>query len=140
MPVAPTYPGVYIQEDQSPVHTITPVDTATTAFVGRALRGPVNEPTICNSFGDFIQIFGGLWLDNNLGYAVSDFFLNGGSKAIVVRVYNPDTQPADDAAKAAAGKATLVVDTLKLRAKSPGAWGNKLAARITYPDPTICLI
>ncbi|MGE5139742.1 MAG: phage tail sheath C-terminal domain-containing protein, partial [Rudaea sp.] len=128
----------YIQEEQSPVHTITPVDTATTAFIGSAKRGPVNEPTICNSFGDFDQIFGGLWLDSNLGYAVSDFFLNGGSKAIIVRVYNPaDPQPTTDDAIAAAGKATLPIGGLNLRAKSPGIWGTKLAARITYPDEKI---
>lgn len=44
MPVAPqvTYPGVYIQEVPSDVRTITPVDTATTAFVGSALRGTPN--------------------------------------------------------------------------------------------------
>jgi ABC-type transport system substrate-binding protein len=39
MPVAPqvSYPGVYIQEVPSEVRTIVPVETATTAFVGRAL-------------------------------------------------------------------------------------------------------
>ena len=66
MPVTPTYPGVYIQEEQSPVHAIMPVDTATTAFVGCAKRGPVNEPIICTSYADFERIFGGLWLDNSL--------------------------------------------------------------------------
>jgi uncharacterized protein len=72
MPVAPpvSYPGVYIQEVPSDVRTIVPVDTATTAFVGRALRGPVNEPIVINSWADFESIFGGLWLDNMLGYAV----------------------------------------------------------------------
>ncbi len=130
MPVSPTYPGVYIQEDQSPVHTITPVPTATTAFIGRAKRGRVNDPVVCNSFADFDQIFGGLWLDNNLGYAVNDFFLNGGSQAVIVRAYNPDDPKNPDS-----GKATLTVDTLTLRAKSPGTWGNNLTARVTYPDP-----
>ena len=52
MPVAPhvTYPGVYIQEVPSNVRTITPVDTATTAFIGQALKGPVDEPVVINSF------------------------------------------------------------------------------------------
>jgi phage tail sheath protein FI len=44
MPVTPTYPGVYIEEVPSEVRTITGVATSITAFIGRALRGPVNEP------------------------------------------------------------------------------------------------
>ena len=36
MPVAPTFPGVYIEEIPSGVRTITGVATAITAFIGRA--------------------------------------------------------------------------------------------------------
>ncbi len=86
-----TYPGVYIQEVASDVRTITPVDTATTGFIGRAKRGPVDRPVVCNGYADFDRIFGGLWLDSSLGYAVNDFFLNGGSKAVVVRLFHEDT-------------------------------------------------
>ena len=91
MPVAPavSYPGVYIQEVVSEVRTITPVETATTAFIGRALRGPKDEPIVVNSYADFGRIFGGLWLESSLGYAVNRFFLNGGSKAVIVRLYHP---------------------------------------------------
>ncbi|MFN2183316.1 MAG: phage tail sheath family protein [Anaerolineae bacterium] len=133
MPVAPqvTYPGVYIQEVPSDVRTIVPVDTATTAFIGRALRGPVNEPVICNGFADFQRIFGGLWLKSSLGYAVKQFFLNGGSKAVVVRLYCPSGPAAAkavlEAAKTAAApdQATgaMVKDAAKKEAgnyKEPG--------------------
>jgi len=89
MPVAPpvSYPGVYIQEVPSDVRTIVPVDTATTAFVGRALRGPVDTQTVINSYADFETIFGGLWLQSAMSYVVRDFYVNGGSKAVIVRVY-----------------------------------------------------
>jgi len=90
MPVTPTYPGVYIQEIPSGVRTIVGVATSVTAFVGRALRGPVNEPTTINNFGDYERIFGGLWSESTMSYAIRDFFLNGGSQAIVVRLYKPD--------------------------------------------------
>jgi hypothetical protein len=95
MLVAPrvTYPGVYIQEVPSDVRTIIGVDTATTAFVGRAKRGPVNKPVVVNSYADFERIFGGLWLQSTLGYAVSDFFLNGGSKAVIVRLFKNSAPP-----------------------------------------------
>ncbi|RME01414.1 MAG: phage tail sheath family protein, partial [Bacteroidetes bacterium] len=75
MPVRPTYPGVYIEEVPSGVRTITGVATSITAFIGRALRGPVDEPTIINNFGDFERKFGGLWVDGPMSYAVRDFFI-----------------------------------------------------------------
>ena len=78
MPTSPTYPGVYIEEIPSGVRTITGVATSIAAFIGRALRGPTNEPITINSFGDFERIFGGLWGGSSLGFAVRDFYLNGG--------------------------------------------------------------
>jgi phage tail sheath protein FI len=86
--VTPTYPGVYIEEIPSGVRTITSIATSITAFIGRALRGPVNEPVLINNYGDFERIFGGLWVDSTLGYAVRDFYLNGGSQAVIVRLFN----------------------------------------------------
>ena len=54
MPVTPplSYPGVYIQELPSGVRTIVGVPTSITAFLGRAPRGPVNEPVTVTNFGD----------------------------------------------------------------------------------------
>src|SRR5919108_5228872 len=100
MPVTPTYPGVYIEEIPSGVRTITGVATSITAFVGQALRGPVDEAVTINSYGDFERIFGGLWADSSLGFAVRDFYLNGGSQAIIVRLFNPVF--ADEVARQAA--------------------------------------
>ncbi|HKR58535.1 MAG TPA: hypothetical protein VJS64_02280, partial [Pyrinomonadaceae bacterium] len=126
MPSILTYPGVYIEEIPSGVRTITGVATSITAFIGRALRGPTDEPVTINSFADFERIFGGLWVDSTLGYAVRDFYLNGGSQAIIVRLYRPET---DGGAKPA--KATLSKDGVRLEASSPGAWGNQLRFRST---------
>jgi phage tail sheath protein FI len=89
MSVSPTYPGVYVVEVPNGVRTITGVATSITAFVGRARRGPVNTPVTVNGFADFESTFGGLWLGSSLGYAVRDFFLNGGSQADIVRLFNP---------------------------------------------------
>jgi uncharacterized protein len=124
MPAALTYPGVYIEEIPSGVHTITGVATSIAAFIGRALRGPVNEPVTINGFGDFERIFGGLWAGVSLGFAVRDFFANGGSQAIVVRLNHPeDGKPST---------AKLVIDTLTLDAASPGSWGNHLRTRVDH--------
>jgi Bacteriophage tail sheath protein len=119
-----TFPGVYIEEVPSGVRPITGVATSITAFVGRALRGPVDEAIVITSYGDFERIYGGLWLDSNLGYAVQDFYRNGGSTAIIVRVHKTK---ANDTASMTLGSGNRAVG---LQAASPGAWGSKLSASI----------
>ena len=86
MPTVLNYPGVYIEELPSGVRTITGVPTSITAFVGRAWRGPLDEPVKVNSYADYERMFGGLWVGSSMSYAVQQFFSNGGSQAIVVRV------------------------------------------------------
>src|SRR5258705_2707695 len=87
MPAALTYPVVYIEEIPSGVRTIIGVATSITAFIGRALRGPTDDAVTINSYADFERKFGGLWVDSSLGFAVRDFYLNGGSQAIIVRLF-----------------------------------------------------
>ena len=146
-----SYPGVYVQEIPSDVRTINPVDTATTAFVGRALRGPTNEPIVIHNFGDFQNVFGGLWLKSTLGYTVSDFFLNGGRKAVIIRVYTSSESdgPTPSACTVstrsdqlpAHSKATITIPGanggIELEARDPGAWSNQLRVRIEKEDPEI---
>ena len=129
MPVTPTFPGVYIEEVPSAVRTIIGVATSITAFVGRAQRGPVNEPIRIQSLAEFERTFGGLWVESALSYAVQHFFLNGGSDALIVRVARSgDATPTNNAAAATFNGAAL--SSLPLEASSPGAWGNQLRARI----------
>ena len=86
----PSYPGVYIEEIPGGVPTISGVATSVTAFIGSALSGPFDEPVAIGRFADFEQIFGGLWIESSLGFAVRDFFLNGGNQGIIVRVHPAD--------------------------------------------------
>ena len=65
---------------------VTGVATSITAFIGTALHGPTDAPGSVNSFIDFERLYGGLWAQSTLGYAVRQFFLNGGSQALIVRV------------------------------------------------------
>lgn len=111
MPAQLTYPGVYVEELPSGVRTITGVATSITAFIGRAERGPIDEPVVINSYGDFERIFGGLWTESRLGYAVRDFYLNGGAQAIIVRVFrDSDSDPTPEARAFASIKATEDAD------------------------------
>jgi len=100
MPVQPTYPGVYIEELPSGVRTITGVATSITAFIGRARRGPVNESVTINNYGDFERIFGELWIESTMSYAVRDFYMNGGKQAIIVRLFRPFYDSEEDKNKA----------------------------------------
>src|SRR5262245_52595200 len=126
MPVTPTYPGVYIEEIPSGVRTITGVATSITAFVGRARRGPVNDPTDIFSFGDFERTFGGLNVNYPLSYTVRDFFLNAGSgsHAIIVRLHRPPDGTQGD------GSSTFAASGLTLKAANPGTWGDRLSIRV----------
>src|SRR5215212_321300 len=137
MPITPSYPGVYIEEIPSGVRTITGVATSITAFVGRAKRGPVNEPVTVNSFGEFERVFGGLWRDSPLSYAVRDFYLNGGSQALIVRLFHPffgtdeDRDQALDAAQDVSGAANTAAG---VQGATAGAVATAARAEADKPD------
>ena len=68
-----------------------PIDAApesTAAFVGRALRGPLNTPVLIHNFGEFRRHFGESWSRSSLGPAVRQFFDHGGINLYIVRVAN----------------------------------------------------
>jgi phage tail sheath protein FI len=131
MSLSLTYPGVYIQELDSDVRTITGVATSITAFLGRALRGPVNEPTRVLSFADYDRIFGGLWADSMMSFSVRHFFLNGGSDALIVRVHNPSAVGEADVAVANLA-AEGGGNPLSVLAANPGEWGNNLRVIVDH--------
>lgn len=111
-------------------------ETSITAFVGRARRGPVDEPVEVFSFVEFERIFGSLWAESALAHSVRDFFRLGGSTAVVVRVHQAAP---NDVASIVFGDGT---SRLTMVASSPGAWGRQLSAVIdddvTDPDdPTL---
>ncbi|HET7203719.1 MAG TPA: hypothetical protein VFI92_10175 [Steroidobacteraceae bacterium] len=117
--------GITVSEAAGPDQPIVRLPTATTGFVGRALRGPVNHPVRVRSFAEFQQVFGGLWQPSMLAYAVEQFFDNGGRDAVVVRVVNGATPatislPCGDA-------------TLTLEARSPGS-REVLRASVDYDN------
>ncbi len=68
-----------------------PIDAcpeSTAAFVGRALRGPLNTPILVNNFAEFRRRFGDVWGRSSLGPAAKQFFEHGGKRLHVVRVAN----------------------------------------------------
>ena len=143
MPVQVSYPGVYIQEVPSGVHTITGVSTSIGAFVDCFARGPVDEAVDILSFGDFQREFGGLNTLSEASYAIQQFFLNGGSEAYVVRVSAGGVPASIDLMDKTAGGAKIVTVTAGTMVggnsvNNPGSWGNHVRLEVDYgtTDPT----
>ncbi|MDJ0870750.1 MAG: phage tail sheath subtilisin-like domain-containing protein [Gammaproteobacteria bacterium] len=136
MPVAPTYPGVYIEEVPSGVRTITGVSTSIAAFVDSFERGPLDTPVRVLGFPDFQREYGGLRKTSPASYGISQFFLNGGQQAYVVRVASGAFATAsvvvrndngDDLFRAFAGQRVGGVSR-----QNPGNWGNAIRLEFDY--------
>ena len=119
-------PGVYVEEYDSGAVPMQGVSTSTAGFIGLAQRGPVvGKPQLVTSFADYKRAFGGYLSEAKFGearflpYAVEQFFINGGSRAYIMRVA---------AEGAAAAKATAGV--LQIKAANPGEWGNKIRVTV----------
>lgn len=139
MPVTPTTPGVYIEEVSSGVRTIVGVSTSVAATLGYFRRGPINTPLQIFNIGDFEREFGEIHPRDEAGYALQQFFLNGGSVAWVVRVAANHTTPltAADATIQTAGGANTLLATAGRRFRGnsvadPGSWGDAIRMTVDF--------
>jgi hypothetical protein len=123
--VTPSNLDPQVDEERGPDQSISRLATARTAFVGRTLRGPVNQSIFIKSFTEFQAIFGGLWQPGMLGYAVEQFFDNGGREALIVRVVN--------GARAATLTLKAGSQALNLQAMRPGT-REFLRASVDYDN------
>lgn len=121
------HPGVYVEEYDSGAVPMQGVSTSTAGFIGLAERGPVvGQPQLVTSFADYKRMYGGYLSEAKYGasrylpYAVEQFFLNGGSRAYIMRV-------AADGSKCAEATA----GALKIVAANAGQWGDKIRVTIT---------
>ena len=115
-------PGVYVEEYDNSPRSIEGVGTSTAGFVGLAEKGPVSgAPQLVTNFKSFKQQFGGFLSEFGYGEyrflanSVEQFFVNGGTRCYVMRVAPKD-------AKCASAEMGI----MKVTAKNPGAWGNKV--------------
>ena len=70
--------------------------TSVTAFVGGASRGPTDTATVVTSWSQFHTVFGSRSTHSHLAFSVHDFFANGGTDAVVVRVGSGPAVTASD--------------------------------------------
>ncbi len=134
-------PGVFVEEVSFRAKSIEGVPTSTTGFVGIAPFGPVqypagpvtSEPRLVTSFPEFERTYGKLDLlliggDQRLPYlahAARAFFLNGGQRLYVSRVFVPtEGDAALGVASVSVPIPTPTASTAAWRARWPGSMGN----------------
>jgi uncharacterized protein len=127
-----TYPGVYIQEVPSSVHTIAGVATSIAAFVGWAPQGPTTQAVLVQSFMDYQRQFGGLDARGLMSYAVAQFFNNGGQQAYIVRlVQGAAVTTGTSTATSAVANIAVTGGAVEFTAKNPGVWANAIGVLVS---------
>ena len=119
-------PGVYVEEVDTGNKSIEGVATSTVGFIGVAERGPVDEPQLLTSFGDFGRLYGGYVTEGNaeryLARGVEGFFQNGGKRCFVQRVVSHARTTAPSARPFGGMTVTAI---------GPGTWGDRIAVKIS---------
>jgi phage tail sheath protein FI len=147
MTVPTSYPGVYIQELPSLVHTITAAPTSVAVFVG------YTHPFLTREFGTAIQLFsfadyqanfGGFfsspWQPDYVGQAVYQFFLNGGQACYVVGLqvtnyYAEEGSPAELTSEGTVVPANVTAGGITFTALQPvGVSGAGIALQVAISN------
>src|SRR5215217_2891101 len=132
-------PGVYVEEVSFRSKSIEGVPTSTTGFAGMTQYGPVqypggpttSEPRLITSFTEFERVYGGLEAlrlaggVERIGYMAHSaraFFMNGGKRLYVSRVFTPVNAVTDTGV--ASRFLAFAGTTATWRARWPGALGN----------------
>ena len=114
------HPGVYIEEIERGPRPIEGVPTSTAAILGEAERGSIT-PRLVTSYKDYQRWFGDVFDSIKfLPYAVNGFFENGGRRAFICRLVGNN-----------AATASAQFGDFTIRAAGPGAWGNRVFAKIS---------
>ena len=131
-------PGVYVEEVSFRSKSIEGVPTSTTGFAGMTPYGPVQytggpsptEPRLITSFTEFERVYGGIARiqpegiaerESYVGHAARAFFLNGGSRLYVSRVFATGTG-GDGLARL--DRTVVAADPIEWVARWPGRHGN----------------
>jgi hypothetical protein len=123
-------PENYIEDFEMGSKFFKSVDKGTAGFLGLAEKGEVKgNPIKVSSVIDFFRKFGGYISNEEFGeyrylaYSVEQFFENGGKYCYVMRVVPADANVAvSNPSKRSA---------VKIKAKNPGVWGNKINIKVS---------
>ena len=123
-----------------------PVNQAPTnvgAFIGTAPRGKVGKAVLISNWTEYVTEFGGFNINSYLAYAVKGFFENGGTQCYIVRTvkYTEGTK-SSAIASLMLKDSTTTTDSLNVKAKNDGAWGNDITievAEVNDPEKNFTL-
>ncbi len=115
--------GITVTELAAMDQPIAACSETTAAFVGRALRGPLNNPVLVESEAEFKRRFGAEMPGSALSPAVRQFFQHGGRRLYIVRVANQ--------ARAAMLCVPAGGSALVLRAVDPGS-SERIRAAVDF--------
>lgn len=119
-------PGVKVNITNAPAPSSRPTETGKLFAIGQCERGSTTEPVFIHSPGEFKAKLGSQVSGTFLQPGGESFFQEGGYTLIVGRVVG------SAAVTASCELATSgAVKVLKVKASSPGEWGNKLSVKIT---------
>jgi phage tail sheath protein FI len=149
VPVTTSFPGIYIQELPSSAHTIAAAPTSITVMVGYSHPFKTINPGVpveLFSFADYEREFGGFiesnFLDPTLPFAVNQFFLNGGTDAVVVGIVPKKYNPTGDAVQRGSVdhhgiKFTALEPTDRSKPPKPNDRGNIMTVAIVNVQTNI---
>jgi Phage tail sheath C-terminal domain len=139
-------PGVYIEVRPEGLIVPGPITVGNLGVIGTASKGPINERVILGSYTEAREKFGGYdaWIDGNsdeltLVRALEIAYAHGATTVFAVRVTGKKDSEnlSDDNTTAVAANYTLNSvngECVKLTAKTPGAWGNKLSVKVSKAE------
>jgi hypothetical protein len=127
-------PGVFINEVPLPqLVELANNGQARGAFLGAFAQGPTDAPVLIQSWYDFGKTFGSLSDSYLATWSVYSFFANGGRSAYIKRVVGSGATAASVVLR---DRASTPLSTLRVTAKSAGAWGNALKAEVRASSTT----
>lgn len=140
MPFDYRKPGVYVEESLLVNSADTAAATSVALFVGVTPSGPIDRPVRCNSWSDYVMVFGGFGtitdpssataqITSYLPYAVYSFFQNGGRPCYVQRVISTDVEGTIASVDVTDG-ALSPETAFTVSARSVGTVGNDLSVKI----------
>lgn len=108
------------------------VPTGNIGLVGTFSRGPMNTPTLVNSYPSLVKQFGEVDTAFTLTGTITarQFFAQGNTNVYVVRVQSATTA-AVNASVTLNDSATTPAEVIVLNAMTPGTWGNGMTATVS---------
>jgi len=128
-------PGVLAREND--ISFIAPVALeAGAAILGPTAKGPVEEPTLVTSFGEYSRVFGTTFTSGSTkqefltSLAVKSYFGQGGNSVLVTRVVSGSFTAADNSHISASSNGSIQPFTLSTLSK--GEVANNMTSSGTY--------